>query len=272
VRRWLAVLALALLAFPATAAERVVALGGAVTETIYALGLSSRIVGADTTSLYPPETARLPKVGYLRSLSAEGILSLTPDLVLAAADAGPASVIAQLRAAGVRLVVLAEGRTPESVVDNIVHVGTALGVEAAAERLAASVREDFARLHAAAGPSALFLLGVGRGAPMAAGGDTAADAMLGLAGARNVFHDAYRGYKPVSPEAALAAAPAVVVTTTQTVEEAGGREKLLARPEIALTPAGQAGRLVAMDALYLLGFGPRSGRAARELAEALHAP
>jgi iron complex transport system substrate-binding protein len=96
--------------------------------------------------------------------------------------------------------------------------------------------------------------------------------MLRLAGARNVFHDAYRGYKPVSPEATLAAAPEVVVTTTQTIEDAGGREKLLARPEIALTPAGRDRRVVAMDALYLLGFGPRSGQAARELATALRAP
>jgi iron complex transport system substrate-binding protein len=266
-------LALAVLgALPVAAAERVVAIGGAVTETVYALGLADRLVGVDTTSIYPSATAALPKVGYLRAVSAEGVLSLDPDLVLAAAEAGPPAVIEQLRAMEVSLVVLSDDRSAEGVAGNVARIGAALGAEAAGARLAAEIRADLARIEPANGPTVLFLLGVGSGVTMAAGGDTAADAMLRLAGARNVFGAAYRGYQPVAAESALAAAPDFVVTTTQTIENAGSREALLARPEIALTPAGRAGRVIAMDALYLLGFGPRTGSAARELAAALRDP
>ncbi|MBL4906118.1 MAG: ABC transporter substrate-binding protein, partial [Sneathiella sp.] len=61
---------------------RIVSVGGALTEMLYALGESARIVGADTTSYYPLAAKELPKVGYQRNLSAEGILSLKPDLLL----------------------------------------------------------------------------------------------------------------------------------------------------------------------------------------------
>ena len=59
------------------------------------------LVGVDTTSLYPEAARRLPSVGYARSLSAEGVLSLRPTLIVASEDAGPPAVLRQLSAAGV---------------------------------------------------------------------------------------------------------------------------------------------------------------------------
>jgi ABC-type hemin transport system substrate-binding protein len=83
--------------------QRVVSVGGAITEIIYALGAEKKLVAVDTTSLHPKAALLLPKVGYMRTLSAEGVLSMRPSLVLATSEAGPPPVIAQLKSAGVKL-------------------------------------------------------------------------------------------------------------------------------------------------------------------------
>jgi iron complex transport system substrate-binding protein len=93
--------------------------------------------------------------------------------------------------------------------------------------------------------------------------------MIRYAGATNVF-SGFTGYKPFTAEAAIGAAPDVVLITTEGLETIGGAEKLWARPGLALTPAGAAKRVVAFDALYLLGFGPRLPDAVRDLARQLH--
>jgi iron complex transport system substrate-binding protein len=55
-------------------ASRIVSIGGAVTEILYALGLKDHVVAVDTTSLYPPQALKeKPNVGYMRSLWAEGV-------------------------------------------------------------------------------------------------------------------------------------------------------------------------------------------------------
>lgn len=85
-------------AFSVTAAERIVVAGGSLTELIYAMGAGERVVGVDETTSYPPETAKLPHIGYWKQLSSEGILSLRPDSVITWQDAGPQIVLDQLRA------------------------------------------------------------------------------------------------------------------------------------------------------------------------------
>jgi ABC-type Fe3+-hydroxamate transport system substrate-binding protein len=61
-------------------ATRIVSVGGAVTEILYALGLEQRVIAVDTTSLYPPRAlAEKPNVGYMRQLSPEGVLALGPS-------------------------------------------------------------------------------------------------------------------------------------------------------------------------------------------------
>lgn len=75
-------------AFSVTAAERIVVAGGSLTELIYAMGAGERVVGVDETTSYPPETAKLPHIGYWKQLSSEGILSLRPDSVITWQDAG----------------------------------------------------------------------------------------------------------------------------------------------------------------------------------------
>lgn len=265
-------------ALPATAqtvdTSRLVVAGGALTEIVYLLGAEDRIVAVDTTSLYPAAVDDLPKVGYLRALSAEGVLSLRPTAVLATDDAGPPAVIDQIESAGVPVVVVPDEPTIDGIALKVEQVAETLGLAGEGQALIEGIERDMAALAAetaatAERPGVMFLLGLGRGAPLAAGEGTAADAIIALAGGRNVL-TGFEGYKPLSVEAAVAAAPDVILMMSQTVEEAGGPEAVLALDQLRLTPAAREGRLVAMDGLLLLGFGPRTPEAARTLFVALH--
>lgn len=266
------------LATRAQAPRRVVAVGGAITETVYALGAQADLVGVDTTSLYPAAAQQLPSVGYARQLSAEGVLSLRPTLLLAAGEAGPPAVLRQLQAAGLALQVLDTRHRIEGLLACTRGVGQALGRAAAAEQLAARIEADWAdaqrrvaaRRGSGAPPRVLFVLAHAMNAVRISGRDTAADALIRYAGASNAFGDT-EGYKPLTPEAAVAAAPDVILCTDQGLQAAGGAAGLLAAPGLSATPAGRARRVVALDALFMLGFGPRLPQAVAQLAERLHA-
>ncbi len=258
----------------ADAPTRVISVGGAITEIIYALGAGDRVVASDTTSYYPPEAAKTPKVGYMRALSAEGVLSMSPDLVILAADAGPPPVIEQLDTAGVNLLKIGPARTIEDVKSHIEIVAKALHRQAEGTALIEQITAQEEKLKeriAGQGEAkrVLFILQHGGGAPMVAGNLTSADSIIKLAGAVNVV-DEYDGYKPLSPESAISLAPDVILATDQGVQQAGGEASFLSAPGIALTPAGKNGQLVAMDALLLLGFGPRAVDAALELNDRLN--
>ena len=251
-----------------------VSVGGAITEIVYALGAEDRVIAVDSTSRYPLQAQEHPNVGYMRQLSAEAILALEPGLILAEADAGPPAALDQLRAADVPLVVVPDHPSPDGVLEKVAAVAQALDLESRGLELSADLEEEFEELRDRLAPvdnrpSVLFLLSIGRGAPLVGGRGTSADGIIALAGGRNAVAE-LDGYKPLSPEAAAVAAPEVVLVTKRTLRLLGGAAALLERPEIAVTPAGRSARLVVMDGLLLLGFGPRTPEAIRQLAAALH--
>jgi iron complex transport system substrate-binding protein len=282
-RTWLSGAAAALTAWAAPRAwaapeRRIVSVGGALTETLYALGAQAELVGVDTTSLYPDAARQLPSVGYARALSAEGLLSLRPTLVVATAEAGPPAVLRQIESARVPLVVLDADHRFEGMLARTQRLAELCGRAEAGRALVADLqaawtraRESLAR-HAAAGkppPRVLFVLSHSMAQVRVSGSGTAADAMIRYAGAVNALGNV-EGYKPLTPEAAIAAAPDIILTTDQGLQAAGGIDGLLKAPGLAQTPAGRARKVVAQDALLMLGFGPRLPQAVAALAEALH--
>jgi iron complex transport system substrate-binding protein len=259
---------------PPVASPRIVSVGSALTEIVYALGAEGLLAGVDTTSLYPAAARALPQVGYMRALSAEGVLSLKPTLVIATTAAGPAATLDQLRATGVEVLVLPDHYDYDSVIAKIEAVGRVTGKRPEADAMIARGRADMAELTkklatTTSKPRVLFLLSMGGGAPQAAGRDTAADGIIRLAGGANAI-DSYAGYRPLTPEAVLASRADFVLVTRQTVQAMGGIDAILDQPALRRTPAGRAGKVLQFDALLLLGFGPRTPQAALELASALH--
>ena len=255
----------------AQAAERIVSIGGAITEIVYALGAQDRLVAVDSTSTWPFEAGELPNVGYMRRLSAEPIVGMSPDLVIAVDGSGPDSALAQLRDAGVRVELVPEGYDVDGVVAKVERVAALLGKEPQGAELVDRIRSRMATVERQVAatkerPRVLFLMSASRGAPMAAGRHTAADAVIRLAGGVNVV-DGYDGYKALSPEATVAAAPDFVLAMSETVDAMGGPGKILALPELSAGPDTQ---VVAMPGQLLLGFGPRTPDAVQALANALH--
>jgi iron complex transport system substrate-binding protein len=274
-----ALIALGLAAAAATPAyaqtPRIVSVGSSITEIIYALGAEKLLVGVDTTSLFPEAARNLPQVGYMRALSAEGVLSLKPTLMIATTAAGPMTTLEQLKGTGIEVMILPDHYDYDSVVAKIEAVGKVTGKAAEAQALIQQGRAEMANLKAklatvsAKPPRVLFLLSMGGGAPQAAGAGTAADGIIKLAGGTNAV-EGYNGYRPLTPEAVIASRADFVLVTRQSVEAIGGIEKILAQPALSQTPAGKAGRMLQFDALLLLGFGPRTPQAATQLAAALH--
>lgn len=253
----------------AAVAPRVVSLSGALTEIVYALNAQSQLVAVDTTSVYPPATNALPKVGYMRQLSAEGVLAMRPTLVLATSEAGPPNVITQIKNAGVQVIVVSSDHSFEELRNKVRSVAAALGLltqgKALEEQLSremTAVQSQIQSQAAKAKPRVLFVLSH-NGTPSVSGQGTAADAFIKLAGASNAVQG-FEGYKPMTAEALLNAAPEVILTTQQGIDAIGGIDRLFERPGMSLTPAGKKRRIVVMDALYMLGFGPRLAQAVRE--------
>jgi iron complex transport system substrate-binding protein len=263
-----------LLTAPALAAERIVTLGGDVTEIVFALGAGGQVVGADTSSVYPDAANALPKIGYQRQVPAEGVLALNPTLIIASDEAGPPPALAQLRDAGVRLEIVTAPDSPEGAVAKVEQIAALLERPQDGARVVAALRADLARADArrqavAATPRVLFVYARGANTIMIGGHATGADEMIRLAGGRNAV-DGVDGFKPLTAEAAVAAAPDVILVMSRGVDSLGGADALWAQPGLAQTPAAQQRRLVVMDDLYLLGFGPRLGAAVLELQEQLH--
>lgn len=242
--------------------RRIVSVGGGLTEIIYALGAEKELVGVDTTSLYPQAATRLPSVGYARALSSEGILALSPTLVLASEDAGPPAVLRQIGTAGVPVTVLSANDKFEGVIERIKRVGAVVDRDAQASQLESQLTQEWQRVRApiltrkTVAPRVLFILSHSPGSVMVGGRGTSADAMIAYAGARNAV-DGFDGFKPLTPEAVIAAQPEIVLLTEQGMQVVGGVDGVLKLPGLAHTPAGQKRRIVALEAMFMLGFGPR---------------
>lgn len=269
---------LLLAALPEAAAQeqarRIVAIGSSVVETLYALGVEDRIAAIDTTAVYPPRALKeKPNVGYMRALSAEGVLALDPDLIIAEEGAGPANVVEVLKQASVPYVTVPRTPTAEGLEDAIRLVGRTVGREKEADAIASAVGEDIATVEKDVAKvekpaRVLFALSFTGGRVMAAGRHTTAEGIIALAGARNAL-EGFEGYKQASDEAISTAAPDVVLSMARE-GHAMTPDAVFATPAFSETPAAAGKRFIAMDGTLLLGFGPRTAKAAHELARALY--
>lgn len=252
---------------------KIVSVGGGVTETIYALGAENLLVGTDTSSVYPVEATKLPQVGYQRLLSAEGVLSLKPDLVLAVPEAGPPPVLSQIESAGVKLVKVNGENTIEGAKSKIREIAKAVNFQDKGEDLIKKLETDLEKSKQCAAnlktkPKVLFIYSRGSGAPQVGGTKNASDEMIKLAGGENAAND-FEGFKPLTPEALVAIQPDVILLPTRGLQSLGGIDAVLKLPGIADTPAGKNRRIIELDDLLLLSFSPRVGEGILQLCEKL---
>ncbi len=260
--------------------SRIVSLNGDLTEIIFELGLGENVVGVDVTTTYPPEAAALNDqgntVGFAQMLAAEAVLRFDPTLVIGDQQVGPPEVIEQLREARIPVVILETQTTLDGVETKISQVAEILGVTAAGEELAARVMGeiDAARDLAESddsnptvafvyvrGPQVVFLFGAGM----------PTQAMIEGAGAIDAGAEAgVFGPAPLTPEALIAAAPAVIVLPEAGLAALGGIEAFLELPGVAETPAANNDAFLAYDEAYFFNLGPRAGQALEEFVRDLY--
>ena len=254
--------------------SRLVSIGGSLTEIVYALGEEDRLIARDSTSIEPEAALNLPDVGYIRRLSAEGVLSVNPTAIIALEGSGPKEAVDVLEDASVPFITVPETYDAEGIVMKIRKTGDALGVPEKADALIAQVKADISAARFESEKSGakdmrvLFVLSTKGGRIMASGSGTAADGIIKLAGALNVINE-FQGYKQLSDEAIIKAAHDAILMIDRGGDHSAVNEELFGYPSIAATPAGAQKNIVRMNGLYLLGFGPRTANAIRDLSKSL---
>ncbi len=258
--------------------QRWVSSGGSLSEWVVRLGGEGRLVGVDTTSLHPQSLRQLPSVGYQRALSAEGVLSLRPDILIGSEEMGPPPVVAQIAAAGVRVESLSAKPDLATLERNVLRLGELLGVPAQAREQMAAYRQqlqDQAQWVAEARrtqapPRVVMLLGHAGSNLMAAGQGSLAVWLIEQAGGESPV--AHQGYKALSNEALLALDPQVLIFADRSLHGEEARQALLKHnPLLQQTSAVRDGRLLALDpTLLVVGLGPRLPEGLAELSAAFY--
>ncbi|MBN6775110.1 ABC transporter substrate-binding protein [Pseudomonas granadensis] len=258
--------------------QRWVSAGGALSEWVSALGGEAKLVGVDTTSQHPQSLKALPSIGYQRSLSAEGILSLRPDILIGTEEMGPPPVLAQVKAARVRVELFSAQADLPTLTQNLTHLGQLLGAEAQAKQLLQTYQQQLdaqqARVAQAQtaqkAPGVLLLLGHAGGKPLIAGKDTAADWLLQQAGGRNLA--THSGYKPFSVESLASLDPEVLVFADRALSGEAAKTALFKEnPILNSSRAAKAGRVMQLDPTLLVGgLGPRLPAALKTLTDGFY--
>jgi iron complex transport system substrate-binding protein len=257
--------------------KRVITLGSALTETVYALGYGNTVVATDVTSVSPAEAAKLPRVSKNRSVSAEGLLAYRPDLILAPTGDVPAAIMSQLKAAGVRLVEVKQEYSEKGAIRYILTVAQAMGVVDKGKSLAAKVQQE---LNAAKGvvqksakdkkPKVLFIYARGTGTMSVAGKGSSLDAIIELAGARNAVQE-FADFKPYTTESLVKANPDIILMFDFGMSSLGGKDAILKMPGVRATTAGKNKRIIQMNGPLLINFSTRLPEAMLQLNKSITA-
>lgn len=259
----------------ADSSVRIVCVSKQLNEILFALGAGGNIVGVDLSSTYPPEIASLPTVGYHRLLSAEGITSLHPTVVIHDGNVAPEAVLNQLKEVGIPLREYRAEPTIGATKDLMKTLGREFHAEGRADTLCAELDRDLdsaaARLHSVTTTPRVLILHFGRviNNYLVMGRRGTASALLTLAGGVNAT-DATEGMKPLSAELVAGANPDVLLITDFGYDRLSGIDAAKQLPGVALTAAAKNNRIYRVEEHDLVYFGPRTGKIVMQLMDLIH--
>jgi iron complex transport system substrate-binding protein len=246
-----------------TDTSRIVTLAGDLTEAVWILGFGESVVATDVTTIHPPEAVGLPVVGVGRFLNAEAVLAQNPALVIGDTQTSPLVAIEQIRSAGVPVVILEVPTTFEGLYAKMRGLGMALGVPSRGEELAEEIRTAIDTALSTATPfstkpKVAFVYSRGPDVMLLFGSEMTTQPMIEGAGGVDVgAASGVTGTVSVTPEAIVAAAPDVIIITSEGLDALGGIDGLLEIPGFAETPAGRDRRVLDYPEGDFLTFGPR---------------
>ena len=256
---------------------RVVGVSKQINEFLYEIGAESVLVARDLTSIYPAAIRTLPSVGYHRALSAEGIISMRPTMLLTDGNLGPDAVVEQVRKVGIPVVLMSPGNSVDSAQALMEKLGERFGRKQAADSVIGEWRRamndalaDSARWVGEPKPRVLVMhFGQLNNSYLALKRGSTADRIIGWAGGVNAV-DSVGGMMRLTPELIAKAAPDVVIATDVGFDRVGSSEKFAQLPGVALTPAAKNGRIYRVDETEVMYFGPRTPASIRKVAGWLH--
>ncbi|MEV0095259.1 ABC transporter substrate-binding protein [Streptomyces sp. NPDC050738] len=258
-------------------ADRIVPLSGSLSEIVFTLGLGKRVVARDITTTFQ-QAAKLPVVTRNHDVSAEGVLSLRPDLVLAERTTGPDEAMEQIREAGVPVIVVAPALSLGDIDTRIKDVARILGVDAAGARLVqrtdqrlAAVEKDIPKRENELRVAFLYVRG-SASVYLIGGKNSGATSLIEAAGATDagVEGGLEKDFSTITAEAMAQAAPDVILVMSKGLQSVDGVDGLVKLPGVAQTPAGLNKRVVSVDDGVLLSYGPRTDQVLRSLVEQLY--
>lgn len=253
--------------------SRVVIAGGSITEIFYLLDLQDHIVALDITSNFPEDAKKYPSIGYVRMLSAEGLLSMNPSIILGENDMGPPTVIGQVKQTGVDLKIIPEEKSVLGILEKIRCVAGIMDVSSYAEEL---INEKYSevlfqieenkRIVSEKKISAMVIYSMQGTSPIVSGSGESGDAFLKLTGAQNAFAS-FQGWKPASAESIIANNPDYIIVTNRLLKRFSNLEELRNHPSLSQTKAAKNNQIIAKDGMAMMGFGPRTISCALEVSK-----
>ena len=257
----------------AAPAQRVVSLAPSNTEILFALGAGSQVVGRDEVSDYPAEAAPLPTVGGWSGFSAEAIVALEPDLVLASEINTP-ELVASLEKLGLTVYYLPNPKTLEDLYANLATVAALTGRDATAltdslKARVAAVDEKIAPLSYR--PTVFYEVdATDPSKPWTIGPGTFIDLLIGRAGGQNVVALAgiTDAYPQISLEQLVVAPPDFILLGDSLYGQSA--ETVKARPGWDSLKAVIDGNIFPFDDNLVSRPGPRLVDGLEALARLLH--
>jgi len=245
-------------------ATRVVIAGGSITEIFYFLGEQDRIVALDVTSNFPPEAKSLPSIGYVRALSAEGLLSMNPSIILGEDDMGPPAVIKQIRETSYDLRIIPEIRTIDGIIEKIECIASILDVTEKSDAIISKKLEPYIKKIvknrkriAKKGVKVMLVLNMQSSSIIVAGANTSGSGFIDLIGGENIF-ESFEGWKPVNAEAILELNPDYIIVPQRNVHKGLDVTSIADSELFKNTNAGRNKNFIFDDAMAITGFGPRT--------------
>jgi len=243
--------------------SKIVVAGGSITEIVYFLGMEDKLVGVDITSNFPKEAKKLKSIGYLRNLSIEGILSLSPGLVLAEEDIGPPIIVNQLRKTSIDLRIIKEKNNLNGIHNKIVCISKILNTSLEDNKDYVELQKKLYRvknlkkINSKKIKKILLILMMRGSSPVVAGKNTSGQGFIDMIGHKNSMND-LNGWKPVSSEEIIKKNPDYIIITKRAFKSFSSLDQFLSIPGISSTLAAKKKNIIVKDGMSMLGFGPRT--------------
>jgi iron complex transport system substrate-binding protein len=232
--------------------RRIISTDAGSTEIILKLGFGQDLVAVDITSQVP-EDLEVARLGYHRRLSAEGILSMSPDLIIGSEHMGPPATVDLIRSSTIELLQLPAAQDLTSLKHNIDSIAQRLKAKDAAHQLLVQINALSSSLDGNRfddSTKIVFLLVMDGKSLRMAGTHTTGDTLIHLLGGQNMAD--FSGYKTITAEALLGEQPDIILLSGRDDKNQTVNTLLKTYPFIASTPAGRHQRIISVDGRNLV--------------------